>query len=470
MAVNNSTILARAWLEGTNDYQQRIPNPVISTLEQTQRALWAPNASDLRNQFTDFLVKRIGYTVARAKSWESPLAVFKGPRLNFGATTQEIAFAWVMGHTYTDDAQTLLKKYEPDGAVAYHQVNREMKYPITINDSELRMSVVDQMGLNRIAAGFMTAPVNSDNYDEYRAMLQVIATYNDEYGFFKVGLTAAPTDEETGKAFLTAVRQMVGRFAFPSSLYNASKVDIPVFAKPDELVLITTVDTAAVLSVEVLASIFHVEQAEINVRQILVDELPIPGAVALLTTEDFFVVQDYLYETTSFYNPETLSTTYWLHHWEVISASPFVPAVLFTTEAGTQTQVVKQTVTGMAITGPDTIEQGGTAQLSVNLTGTIAPGVPEIAVEPDAALYTVTATVVTGSEDAAETEAVELSDWDNYVDAWGVLHIGDDVPVGASVTVTAKSVYVNPSAATTKHTAAHTLTVTAATTNEGKGE
>ena len=56
MAVNNSTILARAWLEGTNDYQQRIPNPVISTLEQTQRALWAPNASNLRNQFTDFLV------------------------------------------------------------------------------------------------------------------------------------------------------------------------------------------------------------------------------------------------------------------------------------------------------------------------------------------------------------------------------------------------------------------------------
>lgn len=290
MAVNNSTILARAWLEGTNDYQQRIPNPVISTLEQTQRALWAPNASNLRNQFTDFLVKRIGYTIARAKSWESPLAAFKGPRLNFGATTQEIAFAWVKGHTYTDDAQTLLKKYEPDGAVAYHQVNREMKYPITINETELRMSVVEQNGLNRIAAGFMTAPVNSDNYDEYRSMLQVLATYEDEYGFFKFGLTAAPTDEETGKAFLTAVRQMVGRFAFPSSLYNASKVDIPVFAKPDELVLITTVDTAAVLSVEVLASIFHVEQAEINVRQILVDELPIPGAVALLTTEDFFVV------------------------------------------------------------------------------------------------------------------------------------------------------------------------------------
>ena len=35
--------------------------------------------------------------------------------------------------------------------------------------------------------------------------------------------------------------------------------------------------------------------------------------------------------------------------------------------------------------------------------------------------------------------------------------------MGATVTVTAKSVYVNPSAATAKYTAAHTLTVTAAT-------
>lgn len=38
------------------------------------------------------------------------------------------------------------------------------------------------------------------------------------------------------------------------------------------------------------------------------------------------------------------------------------------------------------------------------------------------------------------------------------------------MTVTAKSVYVNPSAATTKYTAAHTLTVTAAASDEGKGE
>lgn len=463
MPVNNQTILARAWLEGTNDYQQRIPNPVISSLESTQRALFSPNAGNLRNQFVDFLVNRIGYTYARTKSWESPLAVFKGPKLTYGATVQEIAFAWVEGHTYTDDAQTLLKKYEGKGAVAYHTQNRQQKYPITINEPELRMAVLDEYGLHRIAAGFMTAPTNSDNYDGFLCMKQSIATYENEYGFFKWHLSAEPTDEETGKEFLTAVRKAVGRLAFPTPAYNAPGVDIPVFAKPEELVLITTTDAAAVLSVDVLASIFHVEKADINVRQVLIDELPVPGAVALLTTEDFFIVNDTLYETTSFYNPETLSTTYWLHHWEVVSVSPFVPAILFTTAAGTDVPTVTETVAGMEITGADSIEQGGTAQLVVNLTGSIEPPTPGIYVEPDAATYTVAA-------DNSEGAALTVDPWNDYVDNFGVLHISSNMPVGSTVTVTAKSVYVNPTGETTRHTATHTLTVTAPATAGGKAE
>lgn len=99
---------------------------------------------------------------------------------------------------------------------------------------------------------------------------------------------------------------------------------------------------AASLSVEVLSSIFHVELAEVNVRQIIVDEFPIPNTVAMLTTQDFFILQDTLYENTSFYNAETLATNYYLHHWEIVSASPFVPAILFTVgDTGTTIPTVK---------------------------------------------------------------------------------------------------------------------------------
>lgn len=462
MALENSVIAEKIWLEAGNDYQQRIPNPTINSLEATWRALFKPGNNAYLNQFMDVLVNRIAYTYVHNMEWQNPLAVFKRQKLNYGTTTQEIALNWVKAHAYKDDVVSLLSLHRPEGDVAYHTQNRMDKYPISIVLPELKNAFLDDYGLNRLVAGIMQAPVNSDNYDEYRIALNMLATYEDAYGFYKYPLSAVPTDEATGKEFLTAVRTLVGMLQFPSARYNAASVSVPVFAKPSELVLLVTPAVAASLSVEVLSSIFHVEMAEVNVRQIIVDEFPIPNAVAMLTTEDFFIMQDTLYENTSFWNAETLATNYYLHHWEIISASPFVPAILFTVGGdGTTIPIVKQAVTGITLTGADTAEAGENVQLTVNLTGTLAPVHDGVAVEPDAATFSVAAT------DGGETpKVVELDPMSTYVDKFAVLHLADDLPAGTVVTVTATSAYVNPSAATTHYTASHAVTVAAPTATD----
>ena len=38
MATNNTTIAGRVYLSGTNDFQQRVPNPTISGIDATPRA------------------------------------------------------------------------------------------------------------------------------------------------------------------------------------------------------------------------------------------------------------------------------------------------------------------------------------------------------------------------------------------------------------------------------------------------
>lgn len=462
MALENSVIAEKIWLEASNDYQQRIPNPTINSLEATWRALFKPGNNAYLNQFMDVLVNRIAYTYVRNLAWQSPLAVYKRPKLNNGTTVQEIALNWVKAHAYKDDVESLLRLHRPEGDVAYHTQNRQDKYPISIVLPELKNAFLDDYGLNRLVAGIMQAPVNSDNYDEYRIALNMLATYEDVYGFYKYPLSAVPTDEATGKEFLTAVRTLVAMLQFPSARYNAASVSVPVFAKPSELVLLVTPAVAASVSVEVLSSIFHVEMAEVNVRQIIVDEFPIPNAVAMLTTEDFFIMQDTLYETTSFWNAETLATNYYLHHWEIVSASPFVPAIMFTVGGdGTTIPTVKQAVTGITLTGASTAEAGEDVQLTVNLTGTLAPVHEGVAVEPDAATFAVAAT-----DGAAEPKAVELDPMSTYVDKFAVLHLADDLPAGTVVTVTATSAYVNPSAATTHYTATHAVTITAPTATE----
>lgn len=462
MALENSVIAEKIWLEAGNDYQQRIPNPTINSLEATWRALFKPGNNAYLNQFMDVLVNRIAYTYVHNMAWQNPLAVFKRQKLIYGTTVQEIALNWVKAHAYKDDVESLLRLHRPEGDVAYHTQNRQDKYPISIVPPELKNAFLDDYGLNRLVAGIMQAPVNSDNYDEYRIALNMLATYEDAYGFYKYPLSAVPTDEATGKEFLTAVRTLVGMLQFPSARYNAASVSVPVFAKPSELVLLVTPAVAASVSVEVLSSIFHVEMAEVNVRQIIVDEFPIPNAVAMLTTEDFFIMQDTLYENTSFWNAETLATNYYLHHWEIVSASPFVPAILFTVGGdGTTIPTVKQTVTGITLTGANTAEAGENVQLTVNLTGTLTPVHDGVAVEPDAATFSVAAT------DGGDTpKVVELDPMSTYVDKFAVLHLADDLPAGTVVTVTATSAYVNPSAAIAHYTASHAVTVATPTATD----
>lgn len=454
MAQTNSTILAKAWLEGTNDFQQRIPEPTQGSIDQTVKALFDPMNRQFFNQFMDQLINRIGFTYVRGKTFENPLAVFKDGKLNYGSTIQEIAPKWIKAHSYQDDSETLLKLERPEAAVWYHSLNRQDRYAISVTREELQQAFTSETGLNELVARIMELPRNSDNYDEFLIMKQLIAEYDAHLGFYKHELSAVPTDEATGKELLTAIRTYVGKLQFPSTLYNALDVtDIPVFAKPNELVLFVTPETDASLDVNTLAQLFNLDKAEVQVRKVIIDEFPIANAVALLTTEDFFVCKDSVYETTSFYNPETLSNKYYLQHWGVYSVSPFVPAILFTTDAGTDTEKVTQTVTGLKLTAdPATADPGDIIQLTPELQGSVTDEV--ITVEPDSCTYTVSA-----ASAAASGTPIQLNSR-TYVDRNARLHIQKSgLATGNVITVTATSTYYNPSATPTEYTATATVTI-----------
>lgn len=451
MAVNNNTIMAKAWLAGTNDFQQRIPDPTIAGVKATMDALFAPMNNQYYNQFMDILINRIGFTYVRQQAYKNPLSVFKGTKLSYGSTIQEIAPRWIKAHSYDDENETLLKLHRPEAEAWYHSQNRRDQYPISVNVDELRTAFTDETGLNKLVASIMTAPQNADEYDEYSIMKQLIAEYDNRWGFYRHHLSAAPTDDATGKELLTALQTYGGKLQFPSSVYSGTT--IPVFAKPDELVLLVTPETQASLNVNTLAALFNVDLAQVKYRTVIVDEFPIPNAVALLTTEDFFVCSDTLYSTTSFWNPQTLTTNYYLNHWGIYSVSPFVPAILFTTDDATVTPTITQTVSGVTLEAEkDTMKPGESQQLTVKLTGTINPETPDVYVSPDAATFT----VVAKNSDGDPIDLNSRTRVDNY----GVLHVQKTgLKAGDVLTVEATSAYTNPSGATTGYTATKEITV-----------
>lgn len=455
MATDNVTILDNIWLNATNDYQQRIPQATQQGISATMDALFDPMNRQYYNQFVDSLIMRIGLTYVHQQIFNNPLGAFKKATMRYGSTVQEMAVKWIKGHSYIDDAEDVFKLHRPDAAVWYHSINRQDQYPISVVRPELNTSFTSsENGLNQFVASILRAPRNADEYDEYRIMLQLFAFYEQKFGFYKHQLSGTPSDEATGKEFLKAVRTYVGKLRFPNTIYNGVRLpELPVFAMPNELVLFTTPEINASVDVDTLAVLFNIERADIQVRKVIVDEFPIPNAVALLTTEDFFQCRDVLYETDSMYNGKTMSNNYWLQHWGIYSVSPFVPAILFTTDAGTGTQTVTQKVTSLTLTAEkENASAGDIVQLTPKLVGTLTPSDSNVKVAPDACTYTLSGLV---AKDGAELQLPSTT----YVDTHARLHLGKSLKAGNVVNIKATSTYVNPSGATSELTATATVTI-----------
>lgn len=463
MAVKNSTIVTKAWLEGSNDFQQRIPNPEISGYSAAIDALFDPMNNDLFNQFSGLLNGLMG-TYVESKLFENPLRVLKKPAAQWGNTERHVAVKYLQAHSYKVDDETLLKLEKPEFVEWFYSVSEPRRYEFSWSRYELMrvFAEPDGYGFDALLSATLTQMYSSDNYDEMNLMIQTFAEADARMGgLYRENLSAAPTDLATSKELLTKVRAIAGRMKFPTMNYN--HIPVPVFESGDTLVFWVTPEVDAVLDVQALAELFNVDRAEVRYRKIIIPEFPIPNVYAALTSEDFIYARDVWYGVEpAFYNPANLTYKYYLHHAQMVGCNPAANCVLFTTDNQTVIPTVTVAPSGLTFS-PDTYtaEVGGTVQLSIDLAGTVTGDASgKIAVEPDAATFTVAA--------ARSGDAVALNSR-TYVDERNILHVQKTgLQAGDVLTVVATSVYVNPSGSTTAYTDTATVTLTAPTAQGAK--
>lgn len=463
MAVQNSTILERVWLEASNDFQQRIPNPSINGYAEAVSELFEPYNHDLFNQFANMLVGMMG-TYVESKLFENPLRELKKPARTYGNTERGVAVKYLQAHSPKVDDETLLKLEKPEFREWFYSVSpgRRYEFSWSIYDMRRVFNDPDGYGYDELLSATLTQTRSSDNYDEMTSMIQMFAEGDQRLGgLFRRSISAAPTDKATGQELLAKIKADAGRLRFPSMLYN--HIDIPVFESSDTLILWVTPDTDANLDVYALAELFNVDRAEVRFRKIVIPEFPIPNVYAALTSEDFIYCRDVWYGIEPpFYNPANRTYKYYLFHDQMLGVNPVANCILYTTDEEDVIPTVTMEVTGLAFS-PNTADVllGGSVKLDLELQGTVNGSDGKIAVEPDAGMFSVAATRTTGGE-TPETQAVALNSR-TYVDDYGVLHTQKSgLQVGDVITVTAKSAYINPSAATTEYTATATVTVVAA--------
>lgn len=444
MATKNSTILDQIWLAGTDDYQQRVPRASQRGVTGVAETLFAPMNRQYYNQFVNTLVQRIGLTVVRELAWDNPLAQFKRENLLFGQTIQEVANKLIRAHGYDIEDGNLFEVNRPESEVAYHSVNRKDRYDISVNEDELRGAFTTPDGLSKYVASIMAIPQTSDQYDEYQIMKKLFAEYDARDGGFYKQHVDAVADEATAKTLLANVRAYTGKMGFLSSLYD--KAGVPVYAKPENMVLFTTPEISANIDVHALAGAFNVSLADVQTRVVLLDEFPMPNTQAILASRDIFMSADYLFQVENFYNQKTLTNNYYLHHWGVYSMSPFMPAVEFTTGESTTPETITMTLTGLnlatANSKGETVEQGNvydgeTYHLVPSTTGTVDPANSNVEVKPDSMTYEITAT-------DAEGTAVALNSR-TYIDRNGNLKVQKNLKANTKLAIKGTTTYINPS-------------------------
>lgn len=325
----NANIIKAIRAQASADFQNRIPANVSNNLQVVYDTLM--QYQPMRNEFVDSLITRIGMQTVDTNSFRNPLALYKKDPMRYGLTHEETFVNMAKGYQFDSmaDAELALKEFESYIMTVFHNINLQMQYPVTVTYDNLRNAFLSDTGIRDLVSAKMEACISGCELDEYVAMKGLIDT-----GYEKQVLPAVHVDEvvseETAKELLAQIKQAVGEFTFPNPANNI--VGATSSASPSNLIFITTPKINARVSVDALAYAFHMDKADVDVRTVIVDKFEHPAIQGVLLDIRFFNCRQQFREMTSQQLANILKWNYFYTNVEMISASPFYPIRVFTTD------------------------------------------------------------------------------------------------------------------------------------------
>lgn len=346
------------------EYYQAVPR-VEQTTESIQNAGAAICAFQPRmNEFISSLINRIAKVIVTSKMYSNPWAFAKKGTLEFGETVEEIfvnianAVPFQPENAYAEN----FKRNIPDVRSAFHAMDLQTYYPVTISEQQLRQAFVSMDGVTDLIARIVNSLYSAMNYDEFIMMKYTIAVL--AYGG---SIATVVQNENDTKADVKAIKKVSNAFRFMTTNYNISGV--ANFSDVTDQYIITTADFDADMDIDVLASAFNLSKAEFMGRRVMVDsfgfndgeiarlknllakdstvnltELPnistaMTTVKAVIMDRDFFQIYDNLTQFTENYVGSGLYWNEFLHVWRTYSASPFANVAMLIPTTPTITSV-----------------------------------------------------------------------------------------------------------------------------------
>lgn len=331
-------------------YQSLVPNVTVATdIPKVGEVLYGTPA--MANEFINALVNRIAAVRVQSATFNNPYARLKKGMIDYGETIEDIFVGITKAFTFSQEKAEAreLKQYKPNVKSAFHAMNWQVIYPVSVSMEQLKQAFLNAEGVTNLISYIVDAVYTAANYDEFLLFKYLIIK-----GVTKGQLKPVAVNGSDIHNYAKAFRGKSNVLPFMSTEYNAAAVKNTT--PKERQVIFMDAQFNADFDVDVLAGAFNMDKADFMGSLFLIDsfttfdndrfdvirgesdgieevtaaELTLMGNVkAILADENWFQVYENLNQFTEKFISSGLRWNYFYHVWKTISTSPFANAIVF---------------------------------------------------------------------------------------------------------------------------------------------
>lgn len=162
--------------EATDAYQRAVPVATKGNLLDVGNPII--NYEAVGNEFLSSLMNKIVIQIIDRRMWTNPLGILKQNEIPLGTDVEESHINPAEAEQY-DGSETgmadILKMHKPDVATVYYRLNRREKYPVTINNDQLRGAFTNWGKLESFIGGIVDSLYNGCTIDDYKYTKELVS-------------------------------------------------------------------------------------------------------------------------------------------------------------------------------------------------------------------------------------------------------------------------------------------------------
>lgn len=308
----------------------------------------------VRNAFINALINRFAFTIITSKGFIDPWAFMERGTIEYGETIEEI-FANLAKVQSFDPEQAPAREFKrtlPDVRTAFHTMNYQKQYPVTISQAQLKQAFLSYGAMTELVDRVVNTLYTAMEYDKFITKKYMLANAICN-GELPVVSTSELTTEEQAKANIVNLRSTVEKMGFLNKVYNTAQVYNS--DNIDDLFIICPAEKRAYVDVMVNAVAYNLGYTDFLGHVVSVDDLAqhdTARLAELFGADGFTKFSDEQLATLNKINFVLLSRdkmqiyinerdmteefiasgkywNYWLNNWMTFSMSPYAQCAVF---------------------------------------------------------------------------------------------------------------------------------------------